>query len=120
MIPVCRVLEAKSGILVSLFKLCLLVTSLRKLDLYSREDMTSSRNLRFNIGFIHYEVIPNIFFLFIKYQLRIIVIFCLQLNRSRTILLETLRKCIVTFPRDLGLSLIKIMDGKFLIALPKA
>ena len=42
-----------------------------------------------------------------------------KLKRSKTILLGTSKACTVTFPKDHGPSLIKIMDGKFLIALQK-
>ena len=42
-----------------------------------------------------------------------------NLKRSKTILLGTSKACTVTFPKDHGPSLIKIMDGKFLIALQK-
>ena len=42
-----------------------------------------------------------------------------KLKRSKTILLGTSKACTVTFPKDRGPSLIKIMDGKFLIALQK-
>ena len=42
-----------------------------------------------------------------------------KFKRSKTILLGTSKACTVTFPKDHGPSLIKIMDGKFLIALQK-